>query len=134
MVKLESDTLYMQWRNLTTCCPERCDLRWIDLTISPVSDLSLLSTIEAAQAKPTSYAKWGYDWFITDMSELLGQENAHIVPRIGSGHLALRYQNPVDLEGDPLFFDYFIIIPFIFFTFLSTIINFIKNSLFKVRY
>lgn len=108
-MKLESDTLYMQWRNLTTCCPERCDPRWIDLTISPVSDLSLLSTIEAAQAKPTSYAKWGYDWFITDMSELLGQENAHIVPRIGAGHLALRYQNPVDLEGAPLFFDYFIV-------------------------
>lgn len=108
-MKLESDTLYIQWRNLTTCCPERCDPLWIDLRISPVSDPKLLAVIETAQAKPKSRASCGYDWFIADMGELLNQAGQDIIPRIGAGHLSLRYQTPVSLEGDKLFFDYFIV-------------------------
>ena len=108
-MKLDSDTLYQQWRNLTAACPERCDPRWIDKLITPISDPVFLAKIQKAQEIPLGYADFGYDWFITDMEELREQDPYTIIPRVGAGHLTLKYQTPKDAGGQPYYFEYFIV-------------------------
>jgi len=108
-MKLESDTLYRQWRNLTAACPERCDPRWIDLSLTFFSDEKLLAKIKSAQKEPSVYSEFGYAWFIADMTELQEQDQYSIIPRIGAGHLTLRYQTTRDSDGEPFHFDYFIV-------------------------
>lgn len=108
-MKLESDTLYQQWRNLTSFCPERCDPRWIDLALTPIDDPQLLTRIQTVQHERQKYAKFGYAWFITEMAELVERDPYAVIPRIGASHMALKYQMPQTPEGGSYFFDYFIV-------------------------
>jgi hypothetical protein len=108
-VKLESDTLYRQWRNLTAACPDRCDPHWIDLSLTFITDSKLLAKVQRAQSEPSGYAEFGYAWFIADMVALQEQDKYAIIPRIGASSLTLKYQTPRDAQGEPYYFDYFIV-------------------------
>lgn len=107
-MKITSDTLYAQWRNITTLCPERCDLRWIDLEVTPIASQAVLDAIEQAQARP-GQAKYGYDFFLAQIGELADEQAISIVPRIGASHLPLRYQKVKDEKGKVYFYDYCIV-------------------------
>ena len=91
-MKLESDTLYRQWRNLILLCPERCDPNWVDFEVAPMMPCSVKEEILASQSKQTAYADIGYGWFLRDMSGLLDTEKSYITPKIGAGFLSLKYQ------------------------------------------
>lgn len=108
-MKINSETLYRQWHNLTTICPGRCDPNWIDLGKTNISDEKLLADIESAQESAISGVPKGYGWFIEDMASLLKEHPSEVVPRVGSSKLQLRYQAPMDNDGNALFFEYYIV-------------------------
>lgn len=103
-MKLESDTLYRQWRNLILLCPERCDPNWVDFEVAPMMPCPVKEEILISQAKKTAYATIGYDWFLKDMGGLLNPEKSHITPKVGAGFLSLKYQA---MPGST--YDYFIV-------------------------
>jgi hypothetical protein len=91
-VIIDSDTLYFQWRNLTSLCPERFDLRWLDLDVCPTSDADLIRAVALKQSEPT-HCEYGYAYFLMEMGELIGEAKKTSVPKLNAGHLALKYQN-----------------------------------------
>ena len=108
-MKIESKTLYRQWRGLMACSPERCDPAWVDLSVVRTSDNDLIDKISRFQKKPKGRARFGYEWFIEDMAELRAQSASEISPHSGGQFLALRYQHPVGDDLDPLFYDFQIV-------------------------
>jgi len=107
-MKITSDTLYAQWRNITTLCPNRCDLRWIDLNITPVVDPEILAAITEAQARP-GQALYGYDFFLSQIGELIDEHAVATIPRIGAAYLPLKYQKVTDEAGQVDLYDYCIV-------------------------
>jgi hypothetical protein len=89
---IDSDTLYFQWRNLTSLCPERFDFRWLDLDVCPTSDAELIAAVALKQSEPT-YCEYGYAYFLMEMGELIGESKKNSVPKLNAGHLAFKYQN-----------------------------------------
>ncbi len=106
-MKITSDTLYTQWRSLTTLCPKRCDPRWIDLSITPIVEGEFLDAVMASQASAKGVC--GYEFFLSEISELLEEMSALTIPKVGAGHLSMKYQAPKDKNGDAYFYDYFIV-------------------------
>ena len=107
-MKITSDTLYHQWRSITSLGPERCDPRWIDLNLCPISDPTLLAEVETCQAEPT-HCDYGYAYFLAEMGELASESQHSSIPRINAGHLALKYQRFFAGEDSEYFYDYMIV-------------------------
>jgi hypothetical protein len=89
---IDSETLYFQWRNLTSMCPERFDLRWLDLDVCPTSDEDLIEAVTLKQSEPT-HCEYGYAYFLMEMGELIGESKKISIPKLNAGYLALKYQN-----------------------------------------